>query len=302
MLRDRRPHRGKEHLFVGGRVRHRRSQRSLEQRGIVASVHGRARHGLAERRRDESGIVVALEPLWWSARKRLLDRGAQQRRLLRARGDRCLGKHVTEQGVVATVVAPRVCERLLDGHGVVERGLGGLGVRLRGHRRKHLRVRALRCLKPRHPEPYSKGRRVGIDDRVVVRAPMVREADRRQLGRGIAGMENVHGHRRVRVDLDRTTVELRDRLDLRMVAIDFELALCGHISVEVCRDKRDEMLAVRRDPVHGLLANQIVSLGIRPHLMRNRAEQTVAISIHWNNAESTLTPQCVLKVLLSFHA
>ena len=122
-----------------------------------------------------------------------------------------------------------------------------------------------------------------VDDHVVVRATVVAQPQRRArlaLGRRC---ERVHGRPRVAAhvkDVHGPVVNLRDRLDLEVVAEDAVAPLAPQVRVEVLGHVLRKVVTLLLHVIEAQPAHDVVHLGVAVHAVRDGAEEAVAIIEH----------------------
>ena len=97
-------------------------------------------------------------------------------------------------------------------------------------------------------------------------------------------VESAHRLARVRVDLDWSSIDLRKRLNLKIIAPNLVLALSVAVVLDGSVDSRVyevlEVVLAGKDVVHAPLTQKIVQLLFTVHLESHCSEKAVSVGVH----------------------
>ena len=97
-------------------------------------------------------------------------------------------------------------------------------------------------------------------------------------------VESAHRLARVRVDLDWSAIDLRKRLNLKIITPNLVLALSVAVVLDGSVDSRVyevlEVVLAGKDVIHAPLTQKIVQLLFTVHLESYCAEETVSVGVH----------------------
>lgn len=183
---------------------------------------------------------------------------------------------------------------------VLEHGLLDLLLLAETHGLVHLRAIRLVGTVAGQTKANAHGRLVRIENGIVVRAALVRQTQRFVAVLQLVRVKDVDRFRLVAVQFDWSIVNLRDGLNLDVIAVYVAVALPQHIACDVLGDELRKVLPVLVDVVHGLVADHFVHVLVAVDLQRNRAKQTSAVfgDIVEHQAASL---ECRRELLVAFH-
>ena len=124
---------------------------------------------------------------------------------------------------------------------------------------------------------------------VVVVAPVVRHSERRHIAAASLGaLESVDGCIALRIDLNRTRVDLAERLHLDVVSERAIAPLALEVRVEVLRDVLREVVPLLLHVIRAQPPSDIMHVRVAVHAVRDAPEEAVAVLRHLADLQAPL--------------